>query len=206
MCTKINLSHRDSHHATFSRRESRVLFFSLPFAKAFLCNQHSALVLQREVATYVGKFHLITCVCSGVLSCMIYSFWPAGEQRSTSKSKALFALCCWALSLLLQVPGSYSTPTSFCPPMNWKISRFLAPLHLDIRVESHFVEAEWKHPLQSAEDKQTVFQLGHSAKPARYLTNYSVHRCFFQVMRINGHFSVYPIQVWQIYPFRKYNY
>lgn len=170
-------------------------FFSLLFAKAFLCNQHSALVVQREVATYVGKFHLITCICSGVLSAMIYSFWPAGEQRSTSKTKALFALCCRALSLLLQVPGSYSTPTSFWPPMNWKTSRFLALLHFDIRIESHFLEAEWKHPLQSAEDKQTVFRLGHSAKLARYLTDYSIHRCFFQVMCINGHLSVYPIHM-----------
>lgn len=135
MCTKINLSHRDGECITpHSAAENHVCFFSLLFAKAFLCNQHSTLVVQREVATYVGKFHLITCVCSGVLSGMIYNFWPAGEQRSTSKSKALFALCCWALSLLLQVPGSYSTPTSFCPPMNWKTSRFLAPLHLNTRV------------------------------------------------------------------------
>lgn len=61
------------------------------------------------------KFNLITWLCYGVLPSVIYCFWPAAEQRSTSKSKALFEPFC---SLLSQVPGSDSTPISFWPYMN----------------------------------------------------------------------------------------
>lgn len=113
---------------------------------------------------------------------------PANRKLCLRDAVELCHYCCRCLA--------HTQPLHpFGPLMNWKTSRFLAPLHLDMHVESHFLEAEWKHPLQSAEDKQTVFQLGHSAKPARYLTDYSIHRCFFQVMHIYAHFSVYPIYI-----------
>lgn len=121
------------HRAAFSCRESCVGVFSpLSLQKfAHVINLPLFWCTGRSLPTW-GKFNLITWLYYGVLPSVIYCFWPAAEQRSTSKSKGLFGPFCYLPS---QVPGSDSTPIFFWPYMNRRVSGFLTLLNLGIYVK-----------------------------------------------------------------------
>lgn len=121
------------HRAAFSCRESCVGVFSpLSLQKfAHVINLPLFWCTGRSLPTW-GKFNLITWLYYGVLPSVIYCFWPAAEQWSTSKSKGLFGPFCYLPS---QVPGSDSTPIFFWPYMNRRVSGFLTLLNLGIYVK-----------------------------------------------------------------------